>query len=52
MVALLEGTYDIHNNFRYTFQEENYKNSMRENAFEKEYKETPDLFKIKANKDN
>lgn len=52
VVALLEGTYDIHTNFRYTFQEENYKNSMREKAFEKEYKETPDLFKIKANKDN
>jgi acetate kinase len=52
VVALLEGTYDIHTNFRYTFQEENYKNSMRENAFEKDCKETPDLSKIKANKNN
>jgi len=48
VVALLEGTYDIHTNFKYTFQEENYKNLMREKTFEKECKERPDLFKIKA----
>jgi len=29
VVALLEGTYDIHTNFKYTFKEEDYKNLMR-----------------------
>ncbi len=48
VVALLEGTYDIHTNFKYTFQEEDYKNLMRERAFKKECKENPGLFKIKA----
>jgi acetate kinase len=52
VVALLEGTYDIHTNFKYTFQEEDYKNLMREKAFEKECKEKPGLSKIKANRNN
>ena len=52
VVALLKGTYDIHTNFKYTFQEEDYKNLMREKAFEKECKERPDLSKVKALKNN
>jgi len=52
VIALLEGSYDIHTNFKYTFQEDNYKNSMREKAFKKECKINPDLFKIKAHGDN
>jgi acetate kinase len=36
VVALIEGTYDIHTNFRYTFQEKDYKNLMREKAYKKE----------------
>ncbi len=52
VVALLEGTYDIHTNFKYTFQKENYKNLMREKSFEKECKKKPDLSKIKANRHN
>jgi len=52
VVALLEGTYDIHTNFKYTFQEEDYKNLMREKSFEKECKKKPDLYKIKANRNN
>jgi len=48
VVALLEGTYNIHTNFKYTFQEKNYKNLMREKDFKKECIESPDLFKIKA----
>ncbi|MDD3656803.1 MAG: acetate kinase [Atribacterota bacterium] len=36
VVALIEGTYDIHTNFRYTFQERDYKNLMREKAYKKE----------------
>ncbi len=52
VVALLEGTYDIHTNFKYTFQAENYKNLMREKVFEKECAKKPDLSKIKANRNN
>ncbi len=52
VVALLEGTYDIHTNFKYTFQEEDYKNLMREKSFEKECKKKPDLSKMKANRNN
>jgi len=52
VVALLEGTYDIHTNFKYTFQEKDYKNLMREKAFEKECAKSPDLSKIKANRNN
>ncbi len=39
VVALIEGTYDIHTNFKYTFQEKDYKNMMRERAYKKEQKE-------------
>jgi len=46
VVALLEGTYDIHTNFKYSFQEKDYKNLMREKAFERECKEKPELLKI------
>ena len=52
VVALLEGTYDIHTNFKYTFQDQDYKNLMREKAFEKECKENTGLLKIKANRNN
>jgi len=36
VVALLEGTYDIHSNFTYTFQTKDYRNLMREKAYQKE----------------
>ncbi len=52
VVALLEGTYDIHTNFKYTFQEEDYKNLMRKKSFEKECTKRPDLSKIKVNRNN
>ena len=52
VVALLEGTYDLHTNFKYTFQKEDYKNLMREKTFEKECTEKPDLCKIKAHHNN
>jgi len=47
VVALLEGTYDIHTNFKYSFQDKDYKNLMREKAFEKECREKPELLKIR-----
>ncbi len=39
VVALIEGRYDIHTNFKYTFQEKDYKNLMRERAYKKEQEE-------------
>jgi acetate kinase len=48
VVALLEGTYDLHTNFKYTFQDKDYKNLMRKKAFAKECKEKPGLEKLKA----
>ena len=47
VVALLEGTYDLPTNFKYTFQDKDYKNLMREKAFEKECREKPELLKIR-----
>ena len=52
VVALLKGNYDLHTNFRYTFQDSDYRNLMRDKAFETECKENPDLVKIQANKNN
>jgi len=52
VVALLEGTYDIHTNFKYTFQDKDYKNLMRKKAFEKECKKRPNLSKIRASRNN
>jgi len=52
VVALVEGTYDLHTKFKYTFQQEDYKNLMREKTFEKESKEKPDLYKIRAHNNN
>ncbi len=36
VVALIEGNYDIHTNFKYTFQEKDYRNLIREKAYKKE----------------
>lgn len=36
VVALIEGKYDIHTNFKYSFQDKDYKNLMREQAYQKE----------------
>jgi len=52
VVALLEGTYDLHTKFKYTFQDKDYKNLMRKKAFEKECKKRSDLSKIKASRNN
>ena len=35
VVALLEGTYDIHTNFKYTFQEEDYKKFIEKKILRK-----------------
>ncbi|UCB45945.1 MAG: acetate kinase [Spirochaetota bacterium] len=47
-VALLEGRYDIHTNFTYSFQNPDYRNKLREEAFERELINNPELANIKA----
>ena len=36
VVALIEGAYDIHTNFTYSFQDPDYRNLMREKAYQQE----------------
>ena len=48
VVALLEGRYDVHTNFRYSFQDPSYRNRMRDEAFAKELKERPQMAKALA----
>jgi len=47
-VALLEGRYDVHTNFSYSFQRLNYKNRLREEGFVKELEKRPELSEIRA----
>ena len=48
VVALLQGTYDVHTKFKYSFQDKEYKNLMRENAFTRECKKEPKLKNLKV----
>ncbi len=48
VVALLENRYDIHTNFRYSFEDSNYRNKMRDAEFEKQLQKKPDMIKAKA----
>jgi len=47
-VALLEGRYDVHTNFRYSFQDPHYVNKLREESFKKSLEKNPELAEIKA----
>lgn len=47
-VALLEGRYDIHTSFTYSFQDPLYVNKLREEAFKKELEEKPELNSVIA----
>ncbi|MAG14000.1 MAG: propionate kinase [Spirochaetales bacterium] len=46
--ALTRGTYDIHTNFLYSFQEKDYHNSEREEAYQEELAGNPKLAEIRA----
>jgi len=48
VVALLEGRYDIHTRFKYTFEEPGYRNRMRDLEFSKELKKRPEMAKALA----
>lgn len=41
VVALIEGRYDVHTNFKYTFEHPKYRNKMRDINFAKELKKEP-----------
>jgi acetate kinase len=45
-VALMNGTYDVHTNFTYSFQDPGYLNQGREERLKKELEENPELEKI------
>ncbi len=46
--ALLQGTYDVHTHFTYSFQSREYVNTGRQRALEKKLKEKPQLARIIA----
>jgi acetate kinase len=47
-VALLEGRYDVHTNFTYSFQKQDYVNHLRKEAFEREVKNRPELLTVRV----
>jgi acetate kinase len=47
-VALLEGRYEVHTKFAYSFQRSDYVNKLREELFERETKERPELLKVRV----
>jgi acetate kinase len=48
-VGLMNGTYDIHTRFDYTFQHPDYRNKLRDGAFAKQLVKKPELAKVAAN---
>ena len=47
--GLMNGTYDIHTRFSYTFQEPGYRNKLRDDAFAKQCAKKPALLTVEAN---
>ncbi len=45
-VKIMEGTYDVHTNITYSFQDPAYLNKAREEGLKKDLEKTPDLAKI------
>lgn len=43
VVALIEGRYDVHTNFKYSFEDPVYRNRMRDAEFAKELKKAPKM---------
>lgn len=46
--ALMKGTYDVHTNFKYSFQSPDYVNKAREEGFKKDLIKRPNMEKIRA----
>ena len=49
VAGLIDGTYDIHTKFDYSFQESSYRNILRDKAFEKECEKKPKLKEVVVN---
>lgn len=49
IVALKAGTYDVYTKFHYIFQNKDYRNSLRDDAFIEEVKQTPSLLNCTVN---
>ncbi len=49
VAGLINGSYDIHTRFTYTFQDASYRNSLRDDAFVKQCVKKPALLKVEAN---
>jgi acetate kinase len=48
VVTLLNGTYDVHTKFKYSFQDPGYRNRMRDAELEKQFQKKPEMAKAKA----
>jgi acetate kinase len=46
--ALMNGTYDVHTNFHYTFEDKDYVNKSREKDLQKNIEKNPELATILA----
>ena len=44
--AIMNGTYDVHTNFTYSFQDPAYRNKAREEGLKKELEKHPELESI------
>ena len=44
--ALMKGTYDVHTNFKYSFQDPAYVNKAREDGLKKDLEKRPNLAKV------
>lgn len=48
VVTLLNGTYDVHTNFKYSFQDPQYRNKMRDTELVKQLQKKPEMAKAQA----
>jgi acetate kinase len=48
VVTLMNGTYDVHTNFKYSFQNPAYRNTMRDTELEKQLQKKPEMAKAQA----
>ena len=49
VVTLMNGTYDVHTKFKYSFQDPAYRNKMRDTELEKQFQKKPEMAKAQAN---
>ena len=47
-VAIMNGTYDVHTNFKYSFQDPGYQNLQRDAELAKQFEKKPEMAKAKA----